>query len=233
MVVAEFDGSFVRCQNNWMESSARLSTDCFRQSGWSAYLRADSLDCVALLSPPRAKHALSVAGYVLFIASTASLFELFGLRGRHHRHVRFGVLLICSAASAREFYAVIRFGLMIAKLSFFSSTGWRCGKFENSSERDSRTASNRQKNDDRKKAEDQKLAEKTGRNADYFNPANAPAANREKKTGPEKTPSVLERLKNRRRKRTGKRIGRTFVAAEEIETPNCQEPEEAFPTISF
>jgi S-DNA-T family DNA segregation ATPase FtsK/SpoIIIE len=227
-----------------LESSARSSpTGCFRQSVWSAYFLPALTALIAWRFYRRQDRHASLsraAGYILFIASTAGLFELFRLRGGIVGTFFFqsftylfgsigaGILL------AAIFVASI---LMITRLSFFSLSDRLEMPLENLKIRLNEILERRKIAKEKRrqeKAEAQKLAEKTNRKTPTISASdNAPASNTpEKKIEPEKTPSILERLKKTGAgKRTGKRIGKTSRRRNN-RNARPRGTERAFPTIS-
>ena len=232
-------------KNNWIGIVGSLVADVLLQAiGWSAYFLPALTALIAwrfYRCQDRSVSLSRATGYVLFIASTASLFELLGLRG--------GILGTFFFQSFTYLFGSIGAGillgaifvasvLMITRLSFFSLSDRLEMPLENLKIRLNEILERRRLAKEKRrqeKAEAQKLAEKTSRKTSSISVSDiaAGAANpNEKKIEPEKTPSILERLKKQTEEKELEKKLEKFVTAETIESPVAEEPEEAFPTIS-
>lgn len=233
-------------KNNWIGIVGSAVADGLLQAiGWSAYFLPALTALIAWRFYRRQDQNTSlsrVAGYVLFIASTASLFELFGLRGGiigtfffqnfNYLFGSIGAGILLAAIFAASV-------LMITRLSFFSLSDRLEMPLENLKIRLNGLLERRRLAKEKRrqeKAESQKLAEETSRKPPTISAsdiaATGAANSKEEKIKPEKAPSILERLKKQAQEKETEKESEKSVAAEEIETPVSEEPEEAFPTIS-
>lgn len=230
-------------RSNWIGIVGSAVADTlFQAIGWAAYFLPALMALIAWRFYRRQDGNTSlsrIAGYVLFIASTASLFELFGLRGGIIGTFFFqSVTYLFGSIGAGILLAAIFAAsvLLITKLSFFSLSNRFEMPLENLKIRLNELLERRRLAKEKRrqeKAEAEKLTEKMNRKTPTVSAGDGAAANpKEKKIELGKAPSILERLKKQaQEKETEKEIEKSG-AAEESETSAAEEPEKAFPTIS-
>jgi len=177
-----------------------------------------------------------VIGYLLFIVSTAGLFELFGFRGGIvgalfydnfawlFSNIGAGILLVALFATSV---------LMITKLSFVSLSDRLEMPLENLKIRlngllERRRIAKEKRREEKKEAE--KLAEKTSRKTPTISTGEKAANLKEKKTEtPEKTPSIFERFKKQTSEQQA--AAETPATVKEIEPSTETGDEEILPPI--
>ncbi len=194
-------------RNNWIGIVGSLVADGLLQAiGWSAYFLPALTALIAWRFYRRQDRHASLsrlAGYVLFIVSTASLFELFGLRGGIVGTFFFqSFTYLFGSIGAGILLAVIFAAsvLMITKLSFFSLSDRLEMPLENLKIRLNEILERRKLAKEKRQQEKQeadKLTEKMNRKTPTISAGDsvATANPKEKKIESEKTPSILERLK--------------------------------------
>jgi S-DNA-T family DNA segregation ATPase FtsK/SpoIIIE len=226
-------------KNNWIGIVGSIVADgLFQSIGLTAYFLPALMALIAWRFYRYQDGYTSfsrVVGYFLFIVSTASLFELFGLRGGIvgalfydnfawlFSNIGAGILLTAIFAASV---------LMITKLSFVSLSDRLEMPLENLKIRlnsllERRRTARERKRQEKKEAE-QNLEKKTAKKPTISAGDAALNLKEKKEAAPEKTPSLFERLKKQSQEKESVNIA---AIIKEIETP-IEKAEEPFPTIS-
>jgi DNA segregation ATPase FtsK/SpoIIIE, S-DNA-T family len=226
-------------KNNWIGIVGSIVADGLLQTiGLTAYLLPALMALIAWRFYRYHDGYTSfsrVIGYFLFIISTSSLFELFGLRGGIvgalfydnfawlFSNIGAGILLTALFATSV---------LMITKLSFVSLSDRFQMPMENLKIRLHEMLERRRLAREKRrqqKQEAKKNIEKKGVKTPTISTGDAASSSKEKTVeAAEKSPSLFERLK----KQTNDKEPEKTADAPEIETPSEPEDEDVFPTIS-